>query len=78
MITKEGREEKFARVEENTQKIPRIYLEFRLHGEPRLKFKNCFPSGIPSRLSHSGQSLQEEVGACTSVVTNIRIIRIFE
>ena len=30
MITKEGREEKFARVEENsTQKIPRIYLEVR-------------------------------------------------
>ena len=29
MITKEGREEEFARVEENTQKIPRIYLEVR-------------------------------------------------
>ena len=56
VITKEAREEMFARVEENpTQKIPRIYLEV----------KNCFPSGIPSGLSHSGQSLQEEVRACT-------------
>ena len=50
MITKEGREEKFARVEENpTQKIPRIYLEVRskymenLDSNSRIAFHQEFP-----------------------------------